>query len=112
MLDQLYATLREQLLSIEGMTSHPYQTKTGSAPKGGIEQFELKDKNFVGLRMTDNYIMIYLGPVLGQRDKTAWYSQQLTPMLNGKGCLKITKPEKTDLTPVLALLDEGAAAWE
>lgn len=71
MLDQLHKTLEKQLLAIEGMTSQAYQTTTGSVPKGGIEQFVLKGKNFVGIRQTDQYIMIYLGPVLSQRDPAA-----------------------------------------
>ena len=113
MLEQLYTTLKEQLLAIDGMTSQPYQTKTGTAgPAGGLEQFELNGNYFAALRRTDKYVMVYLGPVLGQRDVNTWYSQQLTPLLKGKGCLKITKPEKMDLSPILALLTEGAANWK
>ncbi|AKD55190.1 hypothetical protein SD10_10015 [Spirosoma radiotolerans] len=91
------------------MTSQPYHTKAGSGPKGGIEQVMLKGKNFVGLRLTDTYLMVYLGPV---RDTTAWYSQQSMPILKGKGCLKVTKPKKMGLAPVLALVTEGAATWK
>lgn len=112
MLEQLYATFRNQLLTIEGMTSQPYQVKTGNGPKGGIEEFALRGKNFAGLRLTDKYIMLYLGPLLEQDDLESRYGEQLTSIRSGKGCLKITKPEKTNISLVVALLNEGAAKWE
>ncbi|WP_425290832.1 hypothetical protein [Spirosoma linguale] len=112
MLEQLYKSLKEHLLAINGMTAHPYQTKTGKGPEGGIEQFDLEGKNFASMRLTDKYVMIYLGPALGQADPTAWYSQQLSGMLKGKGCLKVVNPAKTDISPVLTLWNEGAAKWK
>lgn len=112
MLEQLYATLKDRLLAIEGMTSQPYRAKTGNVPKGGIEEFTLGGKNFASLRLTDKYVMMYLGPLLEQDDLNNRYSQQLATIRSGKGCLKITKPEKTDITPVLALFTEGAANWQ
>jgi hypothetical protein len=112
MLEQLYQSLKEHLLAIEGMTAHPYQTKSGKGPEGGIEQFDLRDKNFASMRLTNKYVMLYLGPALGQADPTTWYSQQLNSMLKGKGCLKVVKPEKTDISPVLTLWSEGAANWK
>ena len=112
MLEQLYKNLKQHLLAIEGMIAQPYQTKSGKGPEGGIEQFDLKGKNFASMRLTDQYIMLYLGPALGQADPTTWYSQQLKSMLKGKGCLKVVKPEKTDISPVLTLWTEGAASWK
>lgn len=112
MLEQLYATFKEQLMAVEGMVSQPYQAKTGNAPTGGIDEFILRGKHFAGLRLTDKYVMLYVGPLLEQNDLENRYSQQLTAIRSGKGCLKITKPEKTDITPVLALLAEGAASWK
>ena len=53
-----------------------------------------------------------IGPTLGQADPTTWYSQQLKAMLKGKGCLKVIRPEKTDISPVLALWSEGATNWK
>lgn len=111
MLEQLYATFKDQLMAVEGMTSQPYQAKKGNASKGGIEEFTLRGRHFAGLRLTDKYVMLYVGPLLEQDDLENRYIQQLTAIRSGKGCLKITKPENTDISPVLALLTEGAASW-
>ena len=112
MLKQLYENIKEHLVAIDGMTTHPYQSKSGKGPQGVIEQFELRSRNFAALRLTDQYMMIYLGPALGQADPTTWYSQQLKRMLKGKGCLKVVRPEKVDISPVLALWSEGATNWK
>lgn len=77
-----------------------------------MAKVKLRGKHFAGLRLTDKYVMLYVGPLLGQNDLEYRYSQQLTAIRSGQGCLKITKPEKTDIAPVLALLAEGAASWK
>jgi hypothetical protein len=111
-LEQLHTTLREKLLAIEGVNSQPYQTKTGVGPQGGIEDFTLKGKSFVGMRRTDKYIMLYVGPILDIDHLADKYQQSLAGIRSGKGCLKITKPDKTDLSPVLTLFTEAAANWD
>lgn len=76
MLGQLYNTIKYQLLAVEGMTSQPYETKTGNGPKGGIEEFTLRDRNFAGLRLTDKCLMLYLSPLLAQ-DDLDWIAHRL-----------------------------------
>ena len=109
MLASLYDSLKNQLLTIDGMTSQPYQTKTGNGPAGGIEQFMLNGRPFVGLRLTDTFLMLYAGPVLGAADQQ--FRERLKPIQSGKGCLKITRPEKADMAVLSALFTEAAAVF-
>ncbi|MCC5613368.1 hypothetical protein LC612_43505 [Nostoc sp. CHAB 5834] len=111
MFAQFHHSLKEELLAIEGMSTQPYQTKTGNTPQGGIEEFNLHGKYFAGLRLTDKYIMVYLGPVFEQADLATRYEQQLKSIRSGKACLKITKPEKTDISSIVALIREGARGF-
>ncbi|UFH54327.1 hypothetical protein [Spirosoma sp. KNUC1025] len=111
MLQQLYDSLKDQLLSIEGIAARPYAAATGNTPKGGIEEFLLNGKHFAGLRLTDKFLMFYLSPLYCFPELDAQYADQLKPVRAGKSCLKIAKPEKLDRSAIDAILRKGSANW-
>lgn len=96
-------------MAIDGMTAQPHETKTGKGPAGGIQQFMLNGRTFISLRLTDKYLMLHAGPVLGLTNPKY---RELLPIQSGKGCLKITRPEKVDMTVLSALFTEGVAVFQ
>jgi hypothetical protein len=111
MLATLYTTLKVQLLALEGMQSQAYRSASGSSPRGGIEEFQLHGRYFAGLRLTEQYLMVYVGPVLEATPANSPLLARLQPVRSGKGCLKVTKPEKLDMEAVKALLIQAASHW-
>lgn len=112
MLQQLYDSLNDQLLAIEGMISHPHVLASGNAPAGDLQDFLLNDEHFAGLRLTDRYLMLYLVPLYKFPDLDAQFGERLKPVRNGKSCLKISKPEKLDRDAVNQILERGVALWQ
>ncbi|GAA4458048.1 hypothetical protein GCM10023189_29720 [Nibrella saemangeumensis] len=110
MLQTLHDDLRQQLLSIDGMTSRPY-SGTGQTPKGGIEEFLLRDKYFAGLRLTEKHLMLYLMPIYTLPDLNERFAERLKPVRSGKSCLKISRPERLDREALETILTMGAARW-